>query len=132
MTQVMEIRESLLDRIKMIRKEEIYVDPDQNIRQEEMLADFRMSVMEILLKLVDKDAAQTEHLKEISQDLLRFKIALGNEVMRILMLPEKTSGPVRPDRDQSCFQCADLEEIGYSIVMYPAIKYSNFFDCITA
>ena len=57
MTQVMEIRESLLDRIKMIRKEEIYVDPDQNIRQEEMLADFRMSVMEILLKLVDKDAA---------------------------------------------------------------------------
>ena len=111
MTQVMEIRESLLDRIKMIRKEEIYVDPDQNIRQEEMLTDFRMSVMEILLKLVDKDAATTEHLKEISQDLLRFKIALGNEVMRILMLPEKTSGPVRPDRDQSCFQCASLKDI---------------------
>ena len=111
MTQVMEIRESLLDRIKMIRKEEIYVDPDQNIRQEEMLADFRMSVMEILLKLVDRQAATTEHLKEISQDLLRFKIALGNEVMRILMLPEKTSGPVRPDRDQSCFQCASLKDI---------------------
>ena len=111
MTQVMEIRESLLDRIKMIRKEEIYVDPDQNIRQEEMLADFRMSVMEILLKLVDKNAAKTEHLKEISQDLLRFKIALGNEVMRILMLPEKTSGPVRPDRDQNCYQCASLKDI---------------------
>ena len=119
MTQVMEIRESLLDRIKMIRKEEIYVDPDQNIRQEEMLADFRMSVMEILLKLVDKNAAKTEHLKEISQDLLRFKIALGNEVMRILMLPEKTSGPVRPDRDQSCFQCASLVDIRNIVVMNP-------------
>ena len=119
MTQVMEIRESLLDRIKMIRKEEIYVDPDQNIRQEEMLADFRMSVMEILLKLVDKNAAKTEHLKAISQDLLRFKIALGNEVMRILMLPEKTSGPVRPDRDQSCFQCASLVDIRNIVVMNP-------------
>merc|ERR1712147_558734 len=70
-----------------------------------------MSVMEILLKLVDRQAATTEHLKEISQDLLRFKIALGNEVMRILMLPEKTSGPLRPDRDQSCFQCAGLKDI---------------------
>merc|ERR1711983_427441 len=59
----------------MIRKEGIYVDPDQNIRQEEMLADFRMSVM------------------------------------RILLLPEKTSGPVRPDRDQSCFQCSGLKDI---------------------
>ena len=37
MEQVMEIRESLLKRIKDLRKEEIKTDPEQNIKQEEML-----------------------------------------------------------------------------------------------
>ena len=70
--QVMEVRESLLKRIKDIRKEEIQTDPEQNIKQEEMLSEFRMDIMTILLKLIDKDAASIEKLKEISQDLLRF------------------------------------------------------------
>ena len=95
MMQVMEIRQSLLDRIKMIRKDEIYIDPDQRIKQEEKLTEFRMAIMDILIRLVDKNAASTDHLKAISQDLLRFKISLGNEVMRILILPEKTSGQCR-------------------------------------
>ena len=97
MMQVMEIRQSLLDRIKMIRKDEIYIDPDQRIKQEEKLTEFRMAIMDILIRLVDKNAASTDHLKAISQDLLRFKISLGNEVMRILILPEKTSGQCRTE-----------------------------------
>ena len=97
MMQVMEIRQSLLDRIKMIRKDEIYIDPDQRIKQEEKLTEFRMAIMDILIRLVDKNAASTDHLKAISQDLLRFKISLGNEVMRILILPEKTSGRCRTE-----------------------------------
>ena len=85
--QVMEIREALLMRIKDIRKEEVEVCKDQNIKQEQMLSTMRMEVMAILLKLVDKDAATIEKLKEISEDLLRFRMSVNNEVMRLLMLP---------------------------------------------
>ena len=66
MEQVMEIRESLLKRIKDLRKEEIKTDPEQNIKQEEMLSEFRMKIMTILLKLVDKDAASIDKLNPIS------------------------------------------------------------------
>ena len=65
MEQVMEIREKLLLRIKDLRKGEIKTDPTQNIKQEEMLSEFRMEIMTILLKLVDKDAATIQKLKEI-------------------------------------------------------------------
>merc|ERR1712142_1250064 len=93
MEQVMEIRESLLMRIKKLRKDEIETDPNQDIKQEQMLSEFRMEIMTILLKLVDKDAASIDRLKEISQDLLRFKMLISNEIMRMLMLPD-TSGPI--------------------------------------
>merc|ERR1712013_571503 len=60
MEQVMEIRESLLVRIKALRKDEIETDPNQDIKQEQMLSEFRM---------------------EITQDLLRFKMLISNEIM---------------------------------------------------
>merc|ERR1711970_1418328 len=88
MEQVMEIRESLLMRIKALRKDGIKTDPNQNIKQEQMLSEFRMEIMSILLKLVDKDAASIDKLKSISQDLLRFKMTISNEIMRMLMLPD--------------------------------------------
>merc|ERR1712013_114356 len=49
MEQVMEIRESLLVRIKALRKDEIETDPNQDIKQEQMLSEFRMEIMTILL-----------------------------------------------------------------------------------
>merc|ERR1740124_1086790 len=114
MEQVMEIRESLLKRIKDIRKEEIKIDVEQNIKQEQMLSEFRMEIMTILLKLVDKDAASIDKLKEISQDLLRFKMSIGNEVMRMLMLPQAKAGKqTQPTGD--CSECDVLKDISYKI-----------------
>ena len=112
--QVMEVRESLLKRIKDIRKEEIQTDPEQNIKQEEMLSEFRMEIMTFILKLIDKDAVSIEKLKEISQDLLRFKMSISNEIMRMLMLPQATAGKKQqPVGD--CSECDVLKEISFKI-----------------
>ena len=108
MEQVMEVRENLLKRIKDLRKGEIEIDESQNVKQEEMLSEFRMEIMTILLKLVDKDAASVEKLKLISQDLLKFKMTISNEIMRILMLPQNGPTP-RPVGD--CSQCESLKNI---------------------
>jgi len=112
--QVMEIRESLLKRIKDIRKGDIKIDPAQNIKQEQMLSEFRMEIMTILLKLVDKDAASIDKLKEISQDLLRFKMSISNEIMRMLMLPQKASGKQQQPAGD-CSECDVLKEISFKI-----------------
>jgi len=115
MEQVMEIRESLLKRIKDLRKEEIKTDPEQNIKQEEMLSEFRMEIMTILLKLVDKDAASIDKLKEISQDLLRFKMSISNEIMRMLMLPQATSSGKTTQPTGDCSECDVLKDISFKI-----------------
>jgi len=109
MEQVMEVRENLLKRIKDLRKGEIEIDESQNIKQEEMLSEFRMEIMTILLKLVDKDAASVEKLKLISQDLLKFKMTISNEIMRILMLPQNSGPSPRPIGD--CSQCEPIKNI---------------------
>eukprot|EP00092_Neocalanus_flemingeri_P032486 GFUD01035332.1.p1 GENE.GFUD01035332.1~~GFUD01035332.1.p1 ORF type:complete len:621 (-),score=246.52 GFUD01035332.1:464-2326(-) len=112
--QVMEIRESLLKRIKDIRKGDVQIDTEQNIKQEQMLSEFRMEIMTILLKLVDRDATSIDKLKEISQDLLRFKMTISNEVMRMLMLPQATSGKKQqPTGD--CSECDALKDISFKI-----------------
>jgi len=118
MEQVMEIRESLLMRIKKLRKDEIETDPNQDIKQEQMLSEFRMEIMTILLKLVDKDAASIDKLKEISQDLLRFKMLISNEIMRMLMLPD-TRGPAPTPK--GCEECNVLRNI--------TSKFENLVAC---
>jgi len=118
MEQVMEIRESLLVRIKALRKDEIETDPNQDIKQEQMLSEFRREIMTILLKLVDKDAASIDKLKEISQDLLRFKMLISNEIMRMLMLPD-TRGPAPTPK--GCEECNVLRNI--------TNKFENLVAC---
>jgi len=108
--QVMEIRESILSRIKDIRKGEIKIDEEQNIKQEEMLSEFRMEIMTILLKLVDKDAESIDSLKLISQDMLRLKMRISNEVMRMLMRPQATAGEQQLTAGD-CSECDVLMEI---------------------
>ena len=51
--QVMGIRESLLTEIKRLRKSETKPS-NPRIQAEEMLSEFRMNIMTILLKLVDQ------------------------------------------------------------------------------
>jgi len=111
MTQVMEVRQSILDRIKCIRKEEegCAVDENSNVKQEQKLSELRMEIMGILLKLVDKDAASVEKLKDISQDLLKFQANIRAEIMRVLMLPT-SEGRTRPPAGD-CSQCEALKNI---------------------
>lgn len=111
MTQVMEVRQKILDRIKCIRKEEegCAVDENSNVKQEQKLSELRMEIMGILLKLVDKDAASVEKLKAISQDLLKFQANIRTEIMRILMLPT-SEGRTRPPAGD-CSQCEALKNI---------------------
>ena len=119
--QVMEIRESLLNRIKDIRKEVIKTDETQNVKQEAMLSDLRMEIMTILLKLVDKDAANIDKLKEISKDLLNFKMSVSSEIMRILMLPQSTSNPT-PDPP-------NLEDCPCGVLTNISEKIDNLLKC---
>ena len=75
-----------------------------------MLSELRMEIMTILLKLVDKDAASVDKLKEISDDLLKFKMTTNAEIMRILMLPQNL-GRTTPPPAIGCSQCDALKEI---------------------
>jgi len=107
--EVMEIRTSLLARIKDIRKGEIKLDEEQTqIKQEEKLSEFRMKIMSIILKLVDKDAGSIDKLQEISKDLLRFKMTIGNEIMRIMMLPPPTGAP---KVETDCGACDAIKKV---------------------
>lgn len=114
MEQVMEIREAILTRIKAIRKNEgVTICPEQNVKQEQKLSEFRMEIMSVLLKLVDAGAA--ENLKEISGQLLKFRSSVSDEVMRLLMLPQPTCGdkPKVPTTD--CEQCQVLSDLSFTL-----------------
>lgn len=76
----MSIREAILERIKGLRKGDIEICTDQNVKQEEKLSEFRMEVMGILLDLVDADASTIDNLKGISKKLLDFRKTISDEV----------------------------------------------------
>ena len=78
----MSIREAILERIKGLRKGDIEICTDQNVKQEEKLSEFRMEVMGILLDLVDADASTIDNLKGISKKLLDFRKTISDEVSR--------------------------------------------------
>ena len=78
--QVMDVRETILKRIKDLRKEEIKVCFGHNVKQEEKLSDFRMDVMQILLKLVEIDASSIDSLREVGSDLVEFRGKISAEV----------------------------------------------------
>jgi len=120
MEKVMNIRASLLERIKKLRKGEEKTCPEQNIKQEQKLSEFRMEIMSILLKLVDADSATVDSLKEIGNDLLKFKSSASQEVMRLLMLPENKV-PVAPQGD--CSDCDSLKDL--------STKLETLFNCAT-
>jgi len=94
MQNVMQIRESILARIKDLRKGEKCVNKAQNIKQAEVLADLRLKIMTILLKLVDSDAASIDSLQEIGGDLVRFSSLVNQEIIRIFMIPDNVVAPV--------------------------------------
>merc|ERR1712045_408549 len=109
MEKVMEVRESILARIKGIRKEEVEICVGHNVKQEEMLSKFRMDIMTILLKLVDTDASSIDSLREVGDDLIAFRLKISTEVMRILMLPAPCNS--RPPPNTKCPECDALEKL---------------------
>jgi len=94
MQNVMQIRESILARIKDLRKGEKCINKGQNIKQADVLADLRMQIMTILLKLVDSDAASIDSLQEIGSDLVQFSSLVNKEIIRIFMIPDNVVAPV--------------------------------------
>merc|ERR1711892_364430 len=115
MEQVMEIRELLLTRIKDVRKGVIKTDQVQNIKQEKMLSEFRTEIMTILLRIIDGSDFSVDKLKEIGQDLLRFKLSVSSEVMRLLMLPGGGEERVEQAGEGDCSECDLLAEASYKV-----------------
>merc|ERR1711994_447658 len=109
MSKVMDVRETILKRIKDLRKEEIKVCFGHNVKQEEKLSDFRMDVMQILLKLVEIDASSIDSLREVGSDLVEFRGKISAEVMRILMLPAPCNSRTVTNTD--CPECHALETV---------------------
>jgi len=109
MSKVMSIRETILKRIKDLRKGEEEVCFGHNVKQEEKLSDFRMNVMQILLELVKIDASSIENLRKVGDDLVKFRGVISAEVMRVLMLPAPCkSTPAIPT---DCPNCDALEKV---------------------
>jgi len=121
MQGVMDVRETILKRIKDLRKGEVPICFGHNVKQEEKLSDFRMDVMEILLKLVDADASSIESLRDVGQKLVEFRGTISTEVMRVLMLPAPcgTVTVIKTD----CPECAALEGV--------KIALEKLRDCAT-
>lgn len=120
MKEVLEIREAVLDRIFKLRKDEIAICEDQNIKQEDNLTNLRMDIMGILLKLIEKDAPSIGKLKEIRDDLLEFRMTVNNEVMRVMMLPQGKAVR-KPATDGDCTECDLIQELSE--------KVENLINC---
>merc|ERR1719309_1797965 len=113
--QVLKIREDVLDRIFKLRKGEIPTCPNQNIKQEESLANFSLEIMDMLVKLTKKDASANDKLKQIRDDLLQFKKSVTTEILRIMMLPQ-VGGPATPGPTGDCSECDVLEVVDMKIM----------------
>ena len=81
MNSVLELRKTILQRIKDIRGKTVMVNPALNIKQESFLNELRMDVMEVLLMLVEKDADNLDALQDVGKKLLaiRAKIVGKND-----------------------------------------------------
>jgi len=111
MTQVLAIRDSILERTKQIRQKDdsITICPDQDVNQDQFLTTARMEVMTVLLSLIEQNAATPEKLQEIGKQLLSVRTKVNTEITRIIMLRE-TGGGRPPVRSGDC-DCGILEDV---------------------
>ena len=102
----MTIRNSLLERLSMIGKEEIKVC-DVRVDQKSKLETYRGLLEDLLLRLVSNASNQVSQLRyqmrgsyfshhnildrAISEDLLSLRRKISSEIMRVVMLPEMES-----------------------------------------
>ena len=86
----------------------------ERIHQDKRLEEMRMQVEDVLLKLVKKQAASISGLKQIILALLGWKKSVGDEVMRVLMLPE-VNVKEKFEILTECEECRKLEEISFRV-----------------
>ena len=107
------MRDKILYRIKNIRKNDIQICKEQGINQEKMLSQLRLDVMNLLQNMIAKHELTSEHIKEITDDLLTIREIVIGEKMRLLMLPEnKTIFLITNDE---CSICSKLRKIKDSV-----------------
>jgi len=70
-----------------------------------------MRVMSILLKLVDTEAANVNGLKDIGNSLLQFKAEVGDEIMRLLTLPQPKGCARKTTGKTECPECDPIAMI---------------------
>ena len=115
----MTIRNSLLERLSMIGKEEIKVC-DVRVDQKSKLETFRGLLEDLLLRLVSNASNQVSQLRyqmrgsyfshhnildrAISEDLLSLRRKISSEIMRVVMLPEMESDNLT-HLDSGCEYC---------------------------
>jgi len=104
MSQVLAIRDAVLDRVKAIRTgdEEIQICPEQGIKQEEFLASLRMDIMTVLLRLIEQDAATPEALQDIGKQLLAIRTTVNGKISELIMLRENIIVGSSDSDDEDC------------------------------
>jgi len=106
MAEVLVIRDSVLDRVKMIRTGDITICRNQNVKQEEFLSELRLDVMTVLLRLIESDAASEEALQEVARLLLSIRTKVNGEITRLIMI--NNTGRAPPSGGGECPECEFL------------------------
>lgn len=107
MNDVLELRKTVLQRIKDIRSKTVMTNPALNIKQEEYLNELRMDIMGVLLMLVEKDADNLESLQAVGKELLSIRMKIVAKNMQLIMLRE---GGRISSQEGDC-DCAPLDEL---------------------
>jgi len=110
MSEVLGIRDTVLDRVKKIRTgdDSITICKEQGIKQEEFLSDLRLDVMTVLLRLIESDAATEKALQDVGRLLLAVRTKVNGRITQLIMLRE-TGTIVTSSGD--CADCEFLNEI---------------------
>ena len=111
MNEVLELRKTVLQRIKDIRAKKIMTNEELNIKQEEYLNELRMDIMGVLLMLVEKDADNLESLQAVGKELLSIRMKIVAKNMQLIMLRE--GGRVSTDAGEC--DCAPLDELSETL-----------------
>jgi len=110
MSEVLIIRDSVLDRVKRIRTgdDSITICVGQGIKQEEFLSDLRLDVMTVLLRLIETDAATEDALQEVGKLLLAVRTKVNGKITQLIMLRE--TGTITTTSGD-CADCEFLKKI---------------------
>jgi len=110
MSEVLVIRDSVLDRVKKIRTgdESITICEAQGIKQEEFLSTLRLEVMGVLLRLIESDAATEGALQEVGKLLLTIRTKVNGKITQLIMLRENG---IVTDVGGDCPDCDFLKKI---------------------